>query len=129
MSSSSVDREVLERIDGARAEAAWQLCTERMARLGTAGTDHRRGALALEQLDEPGEQPIRALVAVAFLEQVAIGRQLKTRDLARQRLQVVLLHAVQRRKSSQHAQVGRGSVAHGTQSTRGGRLQNQLIGY
>ena len=69
-----------------------------IARFGRTAAQDGDSAIVPQQLDDAAHQVIRALVAVAFLEQQASRGQLAQHGLARQRLQVLGFQSVERGK-------------------------------
>ena len=73
---------------------------------GVPRADHRDRAAVFLQLDEPADQPDRALVGIAFLEEDAAGRHRSYAHLLGERGEVVALETVERREGLQQLNAG-----------------------
>ena len=74
---------------------------ERVTSLGGTAADHCHCAVAFAQFNQTRDEPVSEFVAVAFLEECAARGHLGDSDLAREREQVLLLHAVEWREFSE----------------------------
>ena len=104
----AVDGQVLDTLgEHARAVSARQTRRDWIACFWCAAANHHDGAPFMEELHDAAHEVVGALVRVAFLEQHASGGELPHDSLARERIQILGLQPIQRRKRSQQAQIER----------------------